>query len=139
MSSSRSIQHRRLRKKQVFFDGYAYLNDGGDNFGLLTTYTATQLQVNVLKEAGYIVPQVLLKPTAIFQGLTRDADEPHRGAGWLHGAGVELAPGTDAGWRFTPFDALVDELVLLREAGMNAVQVLAAATSRVSRTGIPAG
>jgi SAM-dependent methyltransferase len=51
--------HRRLRKKQMFFDGYAYLNDSGDNFGLLTTYTATELQVNVLKEAGYIDVQIL--------------------------------------------------------------------------------
>jgi SAM-dependent methyltransferase len=51
--------HRRLRKKQAFFDGYAYLNDSGDNFGLLTTYTATELQVNVLKEAGYTDVRVL--------------------------------------------------------------------------------
>jgi hypothetical protein len=36
-----------------------------------------------VKEAGYIVPEVLGKPTAIFQGLTHDEDEPRRGEGWL--------------------------------------------------------
>jgi SAM-dependent methyltransferase len=50
---------RRMRKQVAFFDGYAYLNDSGENFGLLTTYTATDLQVNVLKEAGYSDVQVL--------------------------------------------------------------------------------
>jgi hypothetical protein len=50
---------RRLRKQVAFFDGYAYLNDSGENFGLLTTYTATELQVSVLKEAGYKDIQVL--------------------------------------------------------------------------------
>lgn len=36
-----------------------------------------------VKEAAYIVPEVLLKPSAIFQGLKRDRDEPRRGAGSL--------------------------------------------------------
>lgn len=35
-----------------------------------------------VKEAGYVVPEVLLKPTAIFEGLTQDSDESRRGAGW---------------------------------------------------------
>jgi len=48
-----------MRKQVAFFDGYAYLNDSGENFGLLTTYTATDLQVNVLKQAGYKDIQVL--------------------------------------------------------------------------------
>lgn len=36
-----------------------------------------------VKEAAYVLPQVLLKPTAVFRGLTQDADEPRRGVGWL--------------------------------------------------------
>jgi SAM-dependent methyltransferase len=50
---------RRMRKQVAFFDGYAYLNDSGENFGLLTTYTATDLQVNVLEDAGYKHIEVL--------------------------------------------------------------------------------
>jgi len=34
------------------------------------------------KECGYIVPAVLQKPTAIFEGLRSDEDEDRRGVGW---------------------------------------------------------
>jgi len=34
------------------------------------------------KEAAYIVPQILQRPTAIFEGLKRDQDEDQSGAGW---------------------------------------------------------
>lgn len=34
------------------------------------------------KECGLIVPQVLLNPSALFEGLTRDEDEDQRGYGW---------------------------------------------------------
>jgi imidazolonepropionase-like amidohydrolase len=54
-------------------------------------------------------------------------------AGRLLVAGVELTAGTDAGWRFTPFGALVDELLLLRDAGMSCAQALAAATTTAAR------
>ena len=36
-----------------------------------------------VKEAGFIVKEVLAAPGAIFQGLTEDTDEPKRGTGWL--------------------------------------------------------
>jgi len=36
-----------------------------------------------VKEAGFIVPEVLAKPSAIFRGLKRDSDEPRHGSGWL--------------------------------------------------------
>ena len=35
-----------------------------------------------VKEAAYVLPQVLSKPTAIFEGFLHDGDEPKRGAGW---------------------------------------------------------
>lgn len=44
-------------------------------------------------------------------------------------AGVRYVAGTDAGWRFTPFDGLVTELELLREAGGSAGDAIVAATS----------
>ena len=34
------------------------------------------------KECGYIVPAVLQKPTAVFQGLRSEEDEDLRGVGW---------------------------------------------------------
>ena len=44
-------------------------------------------------------------------------------------AGVRHVAGTDAGWRFTPFDGLVTELELLRETGASAGEAIVAATS----------
>jgi imidazolonepropionase-like amidohydrolase len=44
-------------------------------------------------------------------------------------AGVRYVAGTDAGWRFTPFDGLVTELEMLREAGAPAADAIVAATS----------
>jgi imidazolonepropionase-like amidohydrolase len=49
--------------------------------------------------------------------------------GRMYEAGVKVVAGTDAGWLFTPFDALADELVLMQRAGMAASDVLVAATS----------
>lgn len=41
--------------------------------------------IGQLKEAAFIVPKILKKPTAIFQGLKRDDDEPRTASdeGWL--------------------------------------------------------
>jgi imidazolonepropionase-like amidohydrolase len=44
-------------------------------------------------------------------------------------AGVRYVAGTDAGWRFTPFDGLVTELELLRQTGASAGDAIVAATS----------
>src|SRR5262249_38048381 len=40
------------------------------------------------KECGYIVPVILQKPTAIFEGLRRDEDEDRWGYGWRCYCGV---------------------------------------------------
>ena len=40
------------------------------------------------KECGYIVPMILQKPTAIFEGLRRDEDEDRRGVGWRCYCGI---------------------------------------------------
>jgi imidazolonepropionase-like amidohydrolase len=47
----------------------------------------------------------------------------------LHGAGVPLVAGTDAGWRHVGFTELWREVALLREAGLSGVRSLEAATS----------
>src|SRR6516225_689810 len=47
----------------------------------------------------------------------------------MHAAGVRFVAGTDAGWRFTPFDGLVTEIELIREAGASPAEAIAAATS----------
>jgi len=44
-------------------------------------------------------------------------------------AGVRYIAGTDAGWRFTPFDGLVTELEMLRDAGVPAAETIVAVTS----------
>ncbi len=46
-------KHRRLRGSERIYAGYAYVNDSGENFGLLTTYVSTELQAQILRDAGY--------------------------------------------------------------------------------------
>ena len=48
------------------------------------------------------------------------------------GDGLRVVAGTDAGWRWTPFDALVNELELMAEAGMSNAAVIEAATSKAA-------
>jgi imidazolonepropionase-like amidohydrolase len=48
----------------------------------------------------------------------------------LREAGVDFIAGTDAGWRFTRFDNLPDELYLMTEGGMSAPEAIRAATAR---------
>jgi imidazolonepropionase-like amidohydrolase len=52
--------------------------------------------------------------------------------GKLHQAGVTIVAGTDAGWRFTPFDALPEEVALLCRGGMPSMAAIQAATSRAA-------
>jgi hypothetical protein len=40
------------------------------------------------RQCAFIVPQVLQRPTAIFEGLRRDEDEDPRGVGWRCYCGV---------------------------------------------------
>jgi imidazolonepropionase-like amidohydrolase len=46
----------------------------------------------------------------------------------LRDAGVRFVAGTDAGWRFTPFDGLPMELELMHEGGMPTAEAIAAGT-----------
>jgi imidazolonepropionase-like amidohydrolase len=60
------------------------------------------------------------------------ADNMHH-FGLLLQAGVRFVAGTDAGWRFTPFDALPAELELMHQAGMSTAETIVAATSRAAQ------
>jgi imidazolonepropionase-like amidohydrolase len=46
--------------------------------------------------------------------------------------GVNFVAGTDAGWMYSPFDALAEEMALMNEGGVPAVDVIAAATGKVA-------
>ncbi|MCQ8783091.1 amidohydrolase family protein [Mangrovibrevibacter kandeliae] len=52
----------------------------------------------------------------------------------LRQAGVEFVAGTDAGWRFTPVDALPTEIALMQRGGMTAMEAIVAATGFAART-----
>lgn len=51
----------------------------------------------------------------------------------LRRRGVPLVAGSDAGWRYSPFDALLDDLELMARAGMPPAECLVAATSAAAR------
>lgn len=50
--------------------------------------TVARRSLGHAKECGYIVPMILQKPTAIFEGLRRDEDEDPRGVGWRCYCGI---------------------------------------------------
>jgi imidazolonepropionase-like amidohydrolase len=50
----------------------------------------------------------------------------------LHRLGVPFVAGTDAGWRWSPFNALHTELQLMNEAGLSSLECIVAATGRAA-------
>jgi imidazolonepropionase-like amidohydrolase len=51
----------------------------------------------------------------------------------LREAGVRFVAGTDAGWRFTPFDSLPDEMMLMHQGGLSAMETIISATSAAAK------
>jgi imidazolonepropionase-like amidohydrolase len=47
-------------------------------------------------------------------------------------AGVQFVAGTDAGWGHTPYTAVVDEIALLQQGGLSAMEAIVAATGRAA-------
>lgn len=89
---------------------------------------------------GYYVVKVLRakeRRTADEQALLdrweRMLEENLQGFRLLLEAGVTFVAGTDAGWRLTPFDSLVDEMELMHEGGLSVGEVIVSATSRAAR------
>lgn len=66
---------------------------------------------------------------AALERWRRTHDHNVENARRMRQAGVRYVAGTDAGWRFTPFDGLATELELLRETGASASEAIVAATS----------
>jgi imidazolonepropionase-like amidohydrolase len=54
-------------------------------------------------------------------------------AGELHRRGVPFIAGSDAGWRYSPFDALHLEIELMVAAGLSPLESITAATSAAAR------
>ena len=48
-----------------------------------TRLKACRRSLGQVKEAAEIVPMILKSPEAVFRGLLRDEDEPHKGTAWL--------------------------------------------------------
>lgn len=63
--------------------------------------------IGQLKEAAEIVPQVLQKPTAIFEGLCLDNDEDHRGCGWRCYVGLPDRAYRADGEQLPPLDGMI--------------------------------
>lgn len=67
-------------------------NDGTLTAEVLIAYdrmqTVGKRSMGHAKECGIIVPMILQKPTAIFEGLTHDEDEDRRGVGWRCYCGI---------------------------------------------------
>lgn len=89
---------------------------------------------------GYYILEALeaqqsLSPTdgRLLEMWRRVFDDTLHNARRMRGAGVTLVAGTDAGWRFTPFDALPREMLLLCEAGCTAGEAIVSATSAAAR------
>jgi imidazolonepropionase-like amidohydrolase len=64
----------------------------------------------------------------------RMLEENLRQFGAMRELGVSFVAGTDAGWRWTRFDALAHELSLMQAGGMAAMEAIKSATSRSAKT-----
>jgi imidazolonepropionase-like amidohydrolase len=70
---------------------------------------------------------------AFLQRWLRMVDENLSQFAKLRQAGVTFVAGTDAGWRFTPFDGLPTEMQLMYRAGMPTADVVAAGTGLAAK------
>ncbi len=91
-----------------------------------------------LAVGGYMIKALSAKPDrmaqeqALLDRWRRMHDQNMAHFRKLHEAGVKHVAGTDAGWRYTPIEGLPLEMELMHEAGLPAMDVLAAATGRAA-------
>lgn len=69
------------------------------------------------KECGFVVPAILQKPTAVFEGLRRDEDEDPRGAGWRCYCGIPEVSYRQDGSEAAPYPNQV-YLVFVNDEGV---------------------
>lgn len=79
--------------------------------------TVARRSLGHAKECGYIVPMILQKPTAIFEGLRRDEDEDPRGIGWRCYCGIPERGYSSDGTPGRPYPNQV-YLVFVNEEGV---------------------
>lgn len=69
--------------------------------------TVAKRSLGHASECGYIVPAILQKPTAIFEGLRHDEDEDKRGSGWRCYCGVPECSFRTDGTKARPYPGQV--------------------------------
>jgi hypothetical protein len=69
------------------------------------------------KECGYLVPAILQRPSAVFEGLRRDEDEDPRGVGWRCFCGIPDQSYRPDGTEAAPYPNQV-YLVFVNEDGV---------------------
>ena len=78
------------RRQYLLLD--AVCPDSGRTIQVQLSYDRLQVvarrSMGHAKEAAFIVPHILQKPTAIFEGLRQNEDEDRRGVGWRCYCGV---------------------------------------------------
>jgi hypothetical protein len=79
--------------------------------------TVARRSLGHAKECGYIVPMILQKPTAIFEGLRWDQDEDPRGVGWRCYCGIPERSYSSDGTPGRPYPNQV-YLVFVNEEGI---------------------
>jgi hypothetical protein len=79
--------------------------------------TVGRRSVGHAKECGYIVPAILQKPTAVFEGLRRDEDEDRHGVGWRCYCGIPEHAYHSDGTPRSPYPGQV-YLVFVNEDGV---------------------
>lgn len=116
------IEHGKFRDAAE--DGRAFAPDVADLLARSGTVVCPTLSVGHHVLA--VPPEVSGEAGALWgRRHPHDLDDFRR----LVESGVAMVSGTDAGWRFTPFDALPAELRMMADAGMTNRQALAAATT----------
>jgi hypothetical protein len=79
--------------------------------------TVARRSLGHAKECGYIVPMILQKPTAVFEGLRWDEDEDPRGVGWRCYCGIPERSYSSDGTPGRPYPNQV-YLVFVNEEGV---------------------
>ena len=92
---------------------------------------------STLAVSGYVVSRLrdvdrAPDQEAFFRRWVRMREDNVAQIGQLYKAGVKIVAGTDAGWRFTPFDGLPEEMLMMSESGMPSMEVILSATSRAA-------
>lgn len=122
--------------------GFATGSDGGQRFDAAVADRLAKSGVPVCPtlSVGRFVYQAVAARETPTQEDRESADRFERmahgtlsNAAELHRRGVPFVAGSDAGWRYSPFDALHVEIELMAAAGLTPLEAITAATSAAAR------